>query len=177
LFSYLFFLGTFLYLIGFVWGLAVPKGIDDGQPGSVAGALATNALLLVIFGLQHSIMARPSFKAWWTTVIPKPAERSTYVLMATAVTALLMWGWQPIPYVLWDVDGSVAGMGLFAISALGWGIVLLSTFQVDHFALFGLKQGAYYLLQRRPSWSAASITWCAIRSCSASSSRSGSRRG
>lgn len=146
--SYVLFLVVFLYLVGFVWNLGVPRGIDDGQPGALVPSLLINLLLVSLFGLQHSVMARPWFKRAWTAVVAEPVERSTYVLLASLTLALLMWGWQPLPGVVWDIRGSALGGVLQAASALGWGLVLLSTFAIDHFHLFGVRQALYGWLGR-----------------------------
>lgn len=146
--TYLAFLAVFLYLIGFVWNLGVPRGIDDGAPAALVTGTLVNIALLAIFGVQHSVMARPAFKRAWTAVIPEPAERSTYVLLASAALALLMWAWQPLPDLVWDLRGGHLASLLTVISALGWGLVLLSTFAIDHFHLFGLRQTIYHWLGR-----------------------------
>lgn len=144
---YLLFLGTFLYTIGFVEGAVVSKSIDTGAPGATGTAVLINLLLLSAFALQHSVMARPAFKRRWTRIVPKPVERSTFVLCASAVLALLMWQWRPIPDVVWTVSGAGA-IVLTALSRAGWGLVLLSTFLIDHFDLFGLKQVARHFRGR-----------------------------
>ena len=138
---YLIFFATFLYLVGFVGDLAVPKSIDSGAAGPLGRALVVNTLLLVLFGVQHSVMARPRFKAWWTRFVSRPIERSTYVLVSSVVLGLLFWLWQPIPAVVWEVSGpvgSAAVRGLFLLA--GVGLVLYSTFLIDHFDLFGVRQ-------------------------------------
>lgn len=138
--SYVFFFVTFLYAIGFVGNLVVPKGIDSGDEGALAISLLINMGLLVIFALQHNVMARPWFKAVWTKVVPEPVERSTYVLLASAALAFMFWQWRPLTGVIWQVDNEAVAMVLMAVSLLGWGLVLLATFLIDHFDLFGLRQ-------------------------------------
>ncbi|MFT3954696.1 MAG: hypothetical protein QM722_09985 [Piscinibacter sp.] len=142
---YTIFLATFLYAIGFVGNLWVPKSIDLGMPAGAAGlplsaALLINVLLLGVFAVQHSVMARPAFKRWWTRFVPKPVERSTYVLLASAALILLFAQWRPIVAVVWDLSGGPLATVLAVIHWSGWGMVLLSTFLIDHFELFGLKQ-------------------------------------
>ena len=146
--TYVAFLVVFLYAFGFMSGLGVPKSIDDGQKGPVGQAIVINVLLLALFAVQHSVMARPAFKSWWTKIIPEPIERSTFVLMTNLVLGLLFWQWRPIPEVVWKVDHQVAYMvlrGLFFAGAL---IVLYSSFLIDHFDLFGLRQVYFYLRGR-----------------------------
>lgn len=137
---YLFFFSTFVYFIGFVGNFFVPNSVDVGPVTPLAQALAIDVLLVALFGVQHTIMARTGFKLWVTKIIPQPAERSTFVLFATSVLALLMVLWKPIPTVLWDVSGSAWGNALIGISLLGWAILLWSTFLINHFDLFGLRQ-------------------------------------
>jgi protein-S-isoprenylcysteine O-methyltransferase Ste14 len=139
--AYLFFLGTFLYAIGFVGGVVVPKSIDTGVPGPLWQSLAVDAALLALFAGQHSIMARRSFKRWWTRYVSPSVERSTYVLAATSALALLMWQWRPIPSpVVWRVASPVATVLLHAVFWSGWPVLLLSTFLINHFEMFGLRQ-------------------------------------
>ena len=139
--AYAFFLATFVYTIGFVGDVGVPKTIDSGPAGPLAPALAVDVLLLGLFAVQHSVMARRALKRWWTRIIPPAVERSTFVLAATLVLALLDWQWRPITEpVAWDVGRGAAAVSLQALFWLGWAVLLLSTFLLDHFELFGLRQ-------------------------------------
>ena len=140
--SYLFFLATFIYAIGFVGNLPLlPKTIDSGAAAPLVETLAVNFALLGLFAVQHSVMARRGFKRWWTRVIPEAVERSTFVLAATAALALLLWQWRPIAEpVLWSVSDPVGRVVLQGVFWLGWGVLLISTFLINHFELFGLRQ-------------------------------------
>jgi protein-S-isoprenylcysteine O-methyltransferase Ste14 len=145
---YLGFLAVFLYLIGFVWGIAVPKGINDGAAGSFASSLFIDVFLVALFGIQHSVMARPGFKRLWTAIVPPSAERSTFVLLASLCLAALYAYWQPLTGTIWDFRGEGLGDLLFGASVIGWVLVLVSTFVIDHFALFGVKQVIYGFVNR-----------------------------
>jgi protein-S-isoprenylcysteine O-methyltransferase Ste14 len=138
---YVFFLVTFTYAIGFVGSMVVPRGINDGPAVPLTEALVVNVLLLGLFAVQHSVMARRSFKRWWTRVIPASIERATFVLAATLVLALLLWQWRPIAQpVIWSVQSPVAVIALQVVFWLGWAVLLTSTFLLNHFELFGLRQ-------------------------------------
>ncbi len=140
LLSYAFFLASFIYAVGFVGGFAVPKGIDDGSQTSSVAAVLINLALLSLFAVQHSVMARPWFKRWWLRFVVPALERPTYVLLATTALALLMWQWRPLPENVWSVTNPGLAAALIALSLFGWLLVLLSTFMISHFELFGLKQ-------------------------------------
>jgi methanethiol S-methyltransferase len=138
---YLVFLCSFLYAIGFVGDVFVPKTIDSGQSAAPAAALLIDLLLLGAFAVQHSVMARPLFKAVWTKIVPRPIERSTYVLISSLLLALICWQWRPLPSTVWNVSASGVPTGLLlAVFWLGWLTLLLATFMINHFDLFGLRQ-------------------------------------
>ena len=138
--SYFVFFGTFLYAIGFVSNFFVPKSIDSGSAGDITSALLINIVLLTVFGLQHSIMARPKFKRVWTKIVPQTIERSVFVLFASLALILVFWQWRPMTGVIWSVDNHFGRAALWLIFAIGWLTVLLSTFMINHFELFGLRQ-------------------------------------
>ena len=134
--------------MGFVEGMIVPKTIDNGAASSLAQALIVNLVLMSIFAIQHSVMARPQFKRWWTTFVPRSVERTTYVLLASLALALLVWQWQPMPAVVWQIADPGLAMAVTVLSFIGWLIVLSSTFLINHFELFGLHQVANNLTGR-----------------------------
>jgi methanethiol S-methyltransferase len=146
--SYVVFFVTILYAIGFVSGLAVPKTIDTGAAVPLPEALVVNLLLMSIFAIQHSVMARKPFKRWWTQFVPASVERSTYVLFSSAALILLFGQWRPIPTVVWQIDHPQIAIAVMALSFAGWLIVFTSTFLINHFELFGLHQVANNLSGR-----------------------------
>jgi methanethiol S-methyltransferase len=146
--SYVVFFVTFLYAIGFVEGLVVPKGIDDGAVVPFTEALIVNLLLMSVFAIQHSVMARKQFKQWWTQFVPKSVERSTYVLFASLALILLFWQWRPMPGVIWQIGDPTVATAMLGLSFVGWLLVLTSTFLINHFELFGLHQVINYLVGR-----------------------------
>jgi protein-S-isoprenylcysteine O-methyltransferase Ste14 len=148
-FCYLVFFATFLYAIAFLGDFGVPKSIDSGAQGSLGRALAVDVLLLGLFAVQHSLMARPWFKRAWTRIVPPAAERSTYVLFASVAMILLFWKWQPMGGLIWQLDTEVGRLVAYGIYAFGWALLLLATFLIDHFDLFGLRQ-VYLYLRGRP---------------------------
>jgi methanethiol S-methyltransferase len=145
---YVLFFATFLYAVGFVSDLVVPKTIDTGGTVPIGEALAVDLVLLAIFAIQHSVMARQSFKQWWTQFVPTSIERSTYVLFSSLALILLYWQWRTIPAVVWHVENPLLARAVMAFSFIGWAIALTSTFLISHFELFGLHQVANDLAGR-----------------------------
>jgi len=138
--AYCVFLISFLYAIGFVGNIIVPKSIDSGTETTLISSILINVILLSVFALQHSIMARPAFKNWFTSIISPAIERSTYILLSSLCLLLIYWQWQPITTIVWEAENKIAAIVLKGIFYLGWLIVLLSTFMINHFELFGLAQ-------------------------------------
>jgi len=149
---YLLFFATFLYFIGFVAGLPMlPTHVDKGLVSAPLGAAVIDLALIALFGLQHSVMARPGFKAVWTMIVPKPIERSVYVLAASLVLILLFALWHPIAGNVWQVEAPIARTALWVLFAAGWLVALLSTFLINHFELFGLSQVVRNLRNHAPA--------------------------
>lgn len=146
--SYLIFFATFLYAVCFIGNFGVPRTLDGAASGPIGLSFAIDAGLLTLFAAQHSIMARKWFKDWWTRIVPQPIERSTYVLFSSLALILLFWQWRPLGGVIWSVENPIGVAVLRGLFAFGWGLVLLSTFLIDHFDLFGLRQVWFYLRGR-----------------------------
>ena len=146
--SYLIFLGTFLYAVCFIGNFGVPATLDGAASGPLWVGFVIDAGLLALFAVQHSVMARKWFKDWWTRFVPRPIERSTYVLFSSLALILLFWQWRPLGGVVWSVTNTAVRLVLLGLFAFGWGLVLLSTFLINHFDLFGLRQVWLYLLGR-----------------------------
>jgi methanethiol S-methyltransferase len=153
---YVIFFGSFLYSVGFIGDFIVPKTIDSGPIAAMPVALITDLVLLGLFAVQHSVMARPGFKAVWTRIVPRSIERSTYVLFSSLLLALICWKWQPMPAQVWDIGAPALRSLVMAVFALGWLILLLSTFMINHFDLFGLRQ--VYLRMRGQDYAPLNFT-------------------
>jgi len=138
--AYAAFFVTILYAIGFIMGVGVPKDINTGTVTSTAKALVVNLILMLLFAIQHSVMARKSFKQWWTQYVPKPVERSTYVLLSSLTLMLLFWQWRPMPAIVWRIEDPDTAVTIVTISFVGWVVVFTSTFLINHFELSGLHQ-------------------------------------
>jgi protein-S-isoprenylcysteine O-methyltransferase Ste14 len=147
--AYLLFLATFLYLVGFVGAFVVPRNVDHGITSAIGPAVAVNLALLAVFGVQHSVMARPWFKRWWTRFVPAAIERSTYVWLSNAALVLLYWQWRTMPAVIWHVGLPAGRVALWMLFWLGWAMALVSTFLINHFDLFGLRQ-VYLAWREKP---------------------------
>lgn len=138
--AYLLFLAAFGYLVAFLGNFWVPRTVDHGLSATTGWAVLIDAVLLGAFGVQHSVMARPGFKGWWTRLVPAPIERSTYVLASSVALVLLYWQWRTLPTVIWDVQLRAARLALWALFWVGWAVALAATFMINHFDLFGLRQ-------------------------------------
>ena len=147
--AYAIFFGTLCYAVFFVGDVLVPKTIDSGAPGPFWPSVAVNALLLTLFAVQHSVMARPGFKQAWTKIVPKPIERSTFVYATCAVFILMFWQWRPMPEVVWQVSDQSARMAIYGLQYAGYLFALLATFMIHHFDLFGLRQVYLFALGKR----------------------------
>lgn len=146
--NYLVFFGVFLYLVGFVTDIGVPRSVDRALHAPVGQAVLIDLGLLLLFAVQHSVMARPAFKRWWTRFVPAPIERSTYVLVSNATFVLMFWQWRSIDITIWQLDSAPARTAVYAAGGLGWLIALASTFMIDHFELFGIRQVLHNLLSK-----------------------------
>jgi protein-S-isoprenylcysteine O-methyltransferase Ste14 len=142
---YVAFFATFLYGIGFIGNFGVPKAIDSSAESLSSFALLINSALLGLFAIQHSVMARPGFKRRWTRIVPEPIERSTYVLLSSLCLILLFWLWEPIGGTIWNVESMIGQVIFYSLYALGWIVLLVATFLINHFDLFGLRQVWLYL--------------------------------
>ena len=147
--AYALFLVVFLYLVGFVGGILVPRTVDHGIAAPIGQAVVVNTALVALFGVQHSVMARPGFKRWWTRFVPASIERSTYVWLSNAVLVLLYWQWRTMPAVIWHVQLPAGRLVVWVLFWLGWATALTSTFLINHFDLFGLRQ-VYLAAREKP---------------------------
>jgi len=149
--SHVLFLLVFMYMVAFLSNFIAPKSIDSGVVGPFGQALIVNVLLLALFAIPHSIMARPGFKQWWTTIVPKHIERSTYVMQGNLFMILLMWQWQPMVGVVWRVENPVGALILWSLFGFGWLAIVITSFMINHFDLFGTRQVYLHLLNREYS--------------------------
>ncbi|MBX7105831.1 MAG: hypothetical protein K1X57_17235 [Gemmataceae bacterium] len=146
--AYIVFFLTFLYQIGFVTGVVVPKAINDGAVMPPLQAITTDVILLALFAIQHTIMARLAFKKWWKSIVPEPVERSVFVLVASLLLLVMNWQWQPLPGIVWKIEAPIWRAVVYALAGVGWAVVLYSTFLINHFDLFGLRQVWLYFQGR-----------------------------
>ncbi len=153
------FLGALLYLIGFLNGFLVPKGIDDGELEAFGSAMAIDIALVLLFAIQHTVMARPWFKDWWRRTLFEPVERSTFVLLASSLLILLFWQWRALPGVVWHVESTGVVYALYGVQALGWALVPLSSFLLGHFELFGIRQVYLHWRKREAAPPAFRMPW------------------
>ncbi len=142
------FFAVFAYLIGFLSNTWVAKSIDSGEGREFGIALVINLVLLSLFAVSHSVMARPAFKEWWTQFVPKPVERSTYVMVSNLFMILFFWQWRPMPDLIWEIEGSAGATLMWSLFSLGWAVLVISTLLIDHFDLFGTRQVVLYFLSR-----------------------------
>jgi protein-S-isoprenylcysteine O-methyltransferase Ste14 len=157
--AYVLFLIAIVYGIGFVGNLWVPKGIDTGQPEQLLPTVFIDISLLLLFAVQHNVMARRWFKEWWTRFVPRPIERSTYVAVSSLVLLFLYWQWRPWPETVWEVDNTLGRQAIWALYFFGWALVFYSSFVIDHFELFGLKQVWMHFQGREPVSAPFSERW------------------
>lgn len=159
LISYSIGMGSLLYLCGFMVNQVVPKGIDQGIVDPTGQSLLINGAILLAFLAPHSIMARPAFKDWWTTILPRPLERAFYILFTGVTLLTALWFWQPIPVIIWSVQTNAFLWAIYAIYATGWVIIVVSTFTIDHFLLFGLRQAWDFIRNATPKPERFTATW------------------
>jgi protein-S-isoprenylcysteine O-methyltransferase Ste14 len=159
LISYTIGMASLLYLCGFMLNIIVPKGIDTVPVGNTGQNLFINLAILTAFLVPHSIMARPAFKAWWTTIVPAPLERATYVLFSGVTLLIALWLWRPIPVVLWSLDAGLPTYAAYAVYAFGWAMIVISTFSIDHFSFFGLRQVWESIVGSAPKQGRLSQSW------------------
>lgn len=149
IFAYAIGMASLVYLMGFIVDFAVPKTINAGPSAALPATVLSNVVVLAAFLILHSVMARPRFKAWWTRVVPPALERATYILTSGVTTLLMLWAWQPLPETLWRVESPVLATAIYGIHAAGWLTIVLATFNIDHFAFFGLRQ-VWEKIRNRP---------------------------